>query len=64
MKLNGKQISLSSEINIYDFLLEQNFPTDRIAVELNGQIVPKTKFNSTVLKDSDEIEIVCFVGGG
>lgn len=36
----------------------------RIAVELNGQIVPKSKLGSTVVKDGDVVEAVSFVGGG
>lgn len=64
MKLNGKQFSLLQPISIDDFLKEQNYRSDRVAIELNGEIISKTKFKSTTLKDSDEVEIVCFVGGG
>lgn len=64
MKVNGKIFKIQKKITIADFLIEQNYPADKVAVELNGNIIPKTKFNSTTLKDSDEVEIVCFVGGG
>ncbi len=64
MKLNGKQFTLSEQINISDLLLSQKYSSDRVAVELNGRIVPKLDFSKTILKDSDVIEIVCFVGGG
>ena len=36
----------------------------RIAVEINGHIVPKSKYDTTVLNDGDTVEIVGFVGGG
>ena len=36
----------------------------RIAVELNGEIVPKSQFSSVVLVDGDVIEIVNAIGGG
>ena len=64
MILNGKIFNLSDEINIFDFLKSQNYSIDRVAVELNGSIIPKAKFKDTVLKDNDKIEVVNFVGGG
>ena len=36
----------------------------RIAVELNGEIVPKTQFSSVMLEDGDVLEIVHAIGGG
>ena len=36
----------------------------RVAVEKNGEIVPKAEYSDTVLKNGDSIEIVSFVGGG
>jgi len=36
----------------------------RIAVELNGEIVPKSSFQQHLLKDGDKIEIVQAIGGG
>jgi sulfur carrier protein len=37
---------------------------DRVAVELNGDIVPRAKWLETPLRDGDKLEIVHFVGGG
>ena len=36
----------------------------RIAVELNGDILPKYSYSDTMLKDGDRLEVVTFVGGG
>ena len=36
----------------------------RIAVELNGDILPKYQYSETMLKDGDSMEVVTFVGGG
>lgn len=38
--------------------------SDRIAVELNREIVPRDRWSATALKDGDQLEIVHFVGGG
>lgn len=41
-----------------------NYRAELVAVERNGQIVPRTEFGAAVLTDGDELEIVSFVGGG
>ncbi len=64
MKLNGKQFILSKEMTITDFLKLKDYSHDKVAVELNGQIIPKANFKNITLKNSDEVEIVSFVGGG
>ena len=38
--------------------------TKRVAVELNGDIVPKAQYSEIVFKDDDNVEVVSFVGGG
>jgi thiamine biosynthesis protein ThiS len=64
LKVNGKDVGLKSKISIKDYLISQNYDVTKVAVELNGEIVPKVTFESIFLNDSDKIEIVCFVGGG
>ena len=48
------------------FKLLQKYKMDskKIAVELNGKIVNRSKYKSTHVKDKDKIEIVHFIGGG
>ncbi len=41
-----------------------NMKPDRVAVELNREIVPRDRWSETLLKDGDRLEIVHFVGGG
>jgi thiamine biosynthesis protein ThiS len=41
-----------------------NMKSDRVAVELNREIVPRDRWTETLLKDGDRLEIVHFVGGG
>lgn len=64
MKVNGNEISAKENMTVRQFLEEQGFRTDRVAVELNGNICPKSQFDKVILKDSDKIEVVSFVGGG
>jgi thiamine biosynthesis protein ThiS len=53
-----KGLSLSELINLLDL------PLQRIAVELNREVVRRSEWDKTVLSDQDRIEIVHFVGGG
>ena len=64
MTVNGKQISLETPVSVSEFLTENNYQTKRIAVEINGEILPKSQYESRIPSDSDTIEIVTFMGGG
>lgn len=64
MRVNGKETELKSSIILAEFLAAHNYRAELVAVERNGQIVPRTEFGAAVLTDSDELEIVSFVGGG
>ena len=62
--INGKTIGLSENITVSEYLKQNQYHPERIAIELNGSILPKSAYDSTVLKDEDVMEIVSFVGGG
>ena len=62
--INGKTIGLSENITVSEYLKQNQYRPERIAIELNGNILPKSAYDSTVLKDEDVMEIVSFVGGG
>ena len=61
--INGEKIE-KEEIKLSSYLEENKINPQRIAVELNGEILPKSKYGDTVLKDGDIVEIVNFVVGG
>ena len=64
MIVNGKEIVLQKESSIMEFLEKEGYDPTKVAVEKNGGIVPKIKFETEILSDNDKMEIVCFVGGG
>lgn len=64
MIANGEEIQLEKPVRLPEFLKQRNYPDDRIAIELNGRILPKREYGSCMLDQNDKIEIVCFVGGG
>lgn len=63
VKINGEYEAVEGK-TIAEYLEEAHFDLRRIAVERNGEIVPKLQYESTVMETEDVIEIVCFVGGG
>ena len=63
VKINGKELNVAGK-TISDYLKTTNYDTKIIAVERNGDIVPKSQYDETLLQDGDNIEIVSFVGGG
>lgn len=62
--INGDPRELQDGLTVTALLEELGIQKERVAVELNLDIVPKGRFADTVLKDEDRIEIVSFVGGG
>ena len=63
VKVNGEPKDIAGK-TIAEYLATTNYDIKRIAVERNGDIVPKAQYGETVLQDGDSIEIVSFVGGG
>ena len=63
VKINGMELSLAGK-TLADYLATTDYDPRRIAVEKNGEIVPKAQYEKTILKDGDVIEVVSFVGGG
>lgn len=61
--INGETFD-KDEIKLTSYLGENGINPQRIAVELNGEILPKSQYDDTVLKNGDSVEIVNFVGGG
>ncbi|WP_419025456.1 sulfur carrier protein ThiS [Emergencia sp.] len=63
VKINGRETDAEGK-TLMEYLKETEYPLRRIAVECNGEIVPKTSYETKVICDGDKIEIVSFVGGG
>ncbi len=61
--VNGelREVEIST---LAELITELDLPVARIAVELNRDVVRRSDWGSTMLKDEDRIEIVHFVGGG
>lgn len=63
VKINGTWLDIAGK-TLAEYLETTSYNPKRIAVECNGEIVPKGQYDSAVLQDDDVIEVVSFVGGG
>jgi thiamine biosynthesis protein ThiS len=62
--LNGEEKQIDNDCSIGQLLQNLNIENKRLAVEVNMEIIPRSEFNSHLLKDSDKVEIVQAIGGG
>lgn len=62
--VNGEERQARAGAAVADLLDALGLPRGKVAVELNREIVPKSRFPAQALADGDRIEIVHFVGGG
>lgn len=61
-RINGEEVDILTTVS--EYLEKEGLKTERVAVMLNGEILPKDLYKTTAIKPSDELEIVGFVGGG
>jgi len=62
--LNGEPQTVADNLSLADLVEQLGLTGQRIAIELNMEIVPRSEHVSTVLKANDEVEIVNAIGGG
>ena len=63
VKINGTELDIAGK-TVAEYLETTDYNRSRIAVERNGEIVPKAEYDNTLLNDGDVVEVVSFVGGG
>ena len=64
IKINGKIKSINQDYNLSVVLKNLKIPLNKVAIELNEEIIDKKKINKIKLNKNDKIEIVHFIGGG
>ena len=64
IKINGKIKSINKDSNLSIVLKNLKIPLNKVAIELNEEIIDKKKINNIKLNKNDKIEIVHFIGGG
>ena len=64
IQLNGKKVTIKPNTTIYELLKRFKLNNKKVAIELNGIIIPMTNYKKKKLKNSDKLEVVHFIGGG
>jgi len=64
IKLNGKISEITNNLTLLGYIKKIKIPLKKVAIELNYEIVDKSKLNKIKIKKNDKIEIVHFIGGG
>jgi thiamine biosynthesis protein ThiS len=64
LHINGQPREFADGLTVSALVEELGLKADRLAIELNLEILPRARWDVTALKDGDKLEIVHFVGGG
>ena len=62
--VNGSLLTVNTKFSLKNLIEKLKTPINKVAIELNEEIVDKKKINKIFLKNKDKIEIVHFIGGG
>ena len=64
IQLNGASYEINSGTNLNELLNKLKIQKNKVAIEVNGEIVEKNKYPNLILNKDDKVEIVKFIGGG
>jgi len=64
IQINGKILLVNDNSNLQELVNKLKIPVKKVAIELNQEIIDKSKLKKYILKKKDKIEIVHFIGGG
>lgn len=64
MQVNGQQVALDEPVSVAQYLAANGYRDERVAIELNGEIIPRERRSEAMLDDQCVLEIVQFVQGG
>ena len=64
IQLNGNSYEINSGTNLNKLLDQLKIQNNKVAIEVNGEIIEKNKYNGLILNKGDKVEIVQFIGGG
>ena len=64
INLNGKNRLISSKMSLKSLLNNNKISINKVAIEINKEIINKKKISKIKLKNGDKVEIVHFIGGG
>ena len=64
IQLNGDPYEINKGSNLIELLNKLKIQKNKVAIEVNGEIVQSNKYTNLILNQNDKVEIVQFIGGG
>ena len=64
IQLNGAPYEINYGTNLNELLNKLKIQKNKVAIEVNGEIIEKNKYPNLILNNDDKVEIVHFIGGG
>ena len=64
IQLNGNSFEINPGTNLDELLNKLKIQKNKVAIEVNGEIVERNKYTNLILSKNDKVEIVQFIGGG
>ena len=64
IQLNGDPYEIKDGTNLNELLIKLKIEKNKVAIEVNGEIVERKKYTNLILNKNDKVEIVQFIGGG
>ena len=64
IQLNGDPYEIKDGTNLNELLIKLKIEKNKVAIEVNGEIVERKKYRNLILNKNDKVEIVHFIGGG
>ncbi|MBW0771296.1 sulfur carrier protein ThiS [Mammaliicoccus lentus] len=62
--INGDEFNFEQDLPVTEVLSSLELDQERIIVEFNGSLIKKENYNETIVRESDQLELLEFVGGG
>ena len=64
IQLNGDSYEINNGTNLNELLNKLKIQKNKVAIEVNGEIIEKNKYPNLILNKDDQVEVVQFIGGG
>ena len=64
IQLNGDLYEINNGTSLNELLNKLKIQKNKVAIEVNGEIIEKNKYTKLILNKDDKVEIVQFIGGG
>lgn len=62
--VNGTPRAVSSDLKVAELVVQEQLTGKRIAIEVNEELIPRSRFDAHTLAEGDRVEIVAAIGGG